>query len=50
MVDCAHPEIINVHYQNTFETECERTELKFKLNSIDENECHVADYGLIKKS
>ena len=28
--------------------EFNNTELKVKLNSIDENECHVADYGHLK--
>ena len=48
MLDDAHQEIMDMHCQDTFETECKRVELKVKLSSIDENECNDADHTHLK--
>ena len=49
MLDDVHQEIMEMHCQETFDTECKRIELKVKLNSLYENECNVIDYGHLKK-
>ena len=40
---------MDMRCQDTLDAECKRIELKVKLNSIDENECNVIDYGHLKK-
>ena len=48
MLDDVHQEIMDMHCQDKFDTEFKIIELKFKLISIDGNECNVIDYGHLK--
>ena len=41
---------MDMHWQDAFDTECKREELKIKLNSIDENDRNVIDYWNLKKT
>ena len=50
VLDDTCQEIMDMHCQDAFDTECKRIELKFKLNSIDDNECNAIDYGHLKKT
>ena len=49
MLDELHLEIMDMHCQDVFGTECKREEFKIKLCSIDENDNNVLDYGHLKK-
>ena len=48
MIDELYSEIMDMHCQDNFGTECKREELKIKLSSIDENDNNVLDYGYLK--
>ena len=43
-------EIMDIHCQDAFDTECKSEELKIKLNQTNENYCDVIDYGHLKKT
>ena len=45
MIDDLYQETIEIHCQDMFHTECKRVELKVKLNSLDENDYNMIDYG-----
>ena len=40
---------MDMHYQDAFDEECKREELKIKFNSIGEHYCNIIDYGHLKK-
>ena len=44
MLDHAHQEIMDMHFQDVFDIEWKRIELKVKLNYLDENDCDIIDY------
>ena len=48
MLDYLHLEIMDMNCQDALDAEYKREKLKIKLNSIDENDRNVIDYGHLK--